>query len=93
MARFAVDSEQLVGTSGRQAALAAQVRGLCGVLDGHAAAAAAAAGDAGAGAQIAHCGAAWSGSLAGLAETVAALGTNLRAAGEAYEQTDAAVMP
>jgi hypothetical protein len=93
MPRFEVDPSQLTAAGGAHQALAGDLFGLGGQVDGLAGAATGAIGDAHAGGTLADCGVAWSQSLTGLADAVSRLGVNLSAAGHAYAQVDAQVMP
>jgi hypothetical protein len=93
MPRIEVEPGQLHSVSGRQLALANEVAGLCGTLEAAGGSAAGAAGEPVAAAAMADCAAAWSLSLQMLAQSVAGLGSNLGAAGAAYETTDATAMP
>ena len=93
MPRIEVEPGQLHSAGGRQLALADQVAGLCATLESAGSSAADAAGEAVAAAAMADCAAAWSLSLQMLAQSVAGLGSNVGAAGDAYATTDATVMP
>jgi hypothetical protein len=91
--RIEVEPGQLHSASGRQAALADQVAGLAGRLDGIGADAASAAGEQVAGAAIADFSMAWAWSLQALAQSVGGLAANVGAAGTAYAATDATALP
>jgi hypothetical protein len=93
MPRIEVEPGQLHSASGRQAALASQVSGLCGPLEAAGSSAAGGAGEGVAAAAIADCAMAWSLSLQMLAQSVSGLSSNVGAAGSAYAMTDAAAMP
>ncbi len=93
MSRFEVETSQLTGAGAGHAALAGDVSGLGIQAGDHAGAASAAIGDPHAAGILADAGDAWAASLAGLADAVSRLGTNLEAAAAAYAQVDENVMP
>jgi hypothetical protein len=93
MSRFEVDTSQLSAAGTGHQALAGDLFALGGQVDSLAGAASCAIGDAEAGGTLADCSVAWSRSLNGLADAVSRLGANVAAAGQAYAQVDASVMP
>lgn len=93
MPRIEVEPGQLQSAGVRQAALGNQIAGLCGQIEAAGNAAAGAAGDAGAAGAMTNFAGAWAVSLAMLSTSVAGLGVNLGAAGNAYVGTDTSAMP
>jgi hypothetical protein len=93
MPRIEVEPGQLHTASGRQAALAEQVAGLCGRPEAAGNSAAGAAGEAAAAAAVADCAGAWSASLRMFSLSVAGLAGNVGAAGTAYVTTDTSAIP
>jgi hypothetical protein len=92
MARIEVQPEFLSAGGARQAALADRLHEVSKRLGSTTAAAAAAAGDCGAGGSIVSFGEAWASMVDMLATTVATNGENLRAAAGAYVMTDNGVI-
>ncbi len=91
--RIQVESGELSGASGNQAALADQLMGARGRIEAAAAAVAGASGEPATAGAASNWGASVGGEVGALAASVGGLGSNLAAAAFSYTATDASAMP
>jgi hypothetical protein len=92
MAGFRVDTSELAGAYGHQAAITAAIGGSAGLVRAAAAAIVEGAAEAGAASAGAEWGAAWEAGLAARAALLERTGDNLAAAADAYRATDESQM-